>query len=150
MNILLDQILFRLETGDDFEHNAKRLLATKPPGWTHTFIQCLSDASRERAAARDLAMSAHDDSPSDKVSAGSRMRGIHAMTLKHLLRLAAVTKSAPAGSQRMRHAAQRMRQVAAFLHQKGLIAQLLWWCAYVEPLPPGRPVISVHGREAGQ
>ena len=147
---MLDHVSRHLETGDAFERNGKRLLATKPPRWADTYIECVRDATRERAAARDLALSVEMSDQRIKESARSHQRDLHAITLGQLLCLAAVNRSAPAGSQRLRHAAGRMRQVAALLHEKNVLAQMLWWCGDVEPVSPGRPVTSFDVREVGQ
>lgn len=154
---MLDQIIGHLETGDAFEFNAKRLFesGTRPPDWAYTYIECLGDAARQRAAARRLAVSVHThssrvDSP-DQIAGGGKQSGnIGDMTLGQLLRLADIARSAPGGSQRMRHAAQRMSQVAAILHTNGVLAQLSWWCVEIQPVPSGRPVLSLNEREASE
>lgn len=151
---MFDEIISHLATADAFEWNAKRLIESgaKPPNWAYTCIECLGDASRERAVARDLAVAAHTDSSKDDSSAESaegdkRSGDIRGMTLGQLLRLAAVARSASGGSKRMRQSTQRMSQVAALLQTNKAMPQLLWWCGDVEPVPPGRPVIDTEERE---
>jgi hypothetical protein len=146
---MFDLIIGHLETADEFERNAKRLLesGTRPPNWTHTYIECLGDACRERAAARKLIVLAHNNpwkvnQSADGAEDDRRGSEIRDMTLGQLIRLAASTRSAPAGSQRMRHSAQRMYDVAKLLRLNQTMAQLLWWCADLEPVPPGKTVIS--------
>ena len=154
---MFKQIVNHLEIADEFEWNARRLFKseTRPPNWTNAYIQCLGDASRERALARSLAVSAHTDSFRDDLSAESveddnRPGDIRNITLRQLLRLAAIARSAPAGSQRMRQAAQRIRQVAALLQSNGAMAQLVWWCADIVPVPPGKPAIALDERGAAR
>ena len=154
---MFDQIVGHLETADEFERNAKRLLesGTRPPSWTHTYIECLGDASRERAAARKLILLAHDGPWKANQSVdGAKDDGpgsdIRDMTLGQLIRLAASTRSAPAGSQRMRHSAQQMCDVAKLLRLNQTMAQLLWWCADLEPVQPGKTVINFDEQRAAQ
>ncbi len=81
---MLDQILCHLETGEAFEFNAQRLLGAKPPGCANTCIECLADACSERAATRDLALSAHNDNWSDNLSAGSGQTDVRSRMLGKL------------------------------------------------------------------
>lgn len=145
---MFTEALNHLVMADEFDRNALRVAkadAQSSPRWTDTYIQCLGDASRERAVARRLAAIVHDDVPSDSAEAY-----IGKNTMVQIVRLATIARSAPAGSERMRRAAARMRSIAAFLQKKKAIAQLVWWCGDVEPVPPGRPVICLDGREAGR
>ena len=65
------------------------------------------------------------------------------MTLEQVLQLAATARSSPAGSQRLRDAAASMSQIALLLRTNQAIAQLLWWSADLEPIPPGKPVMGI-------
>jgi len=147
---VFNRIINHLEIADEFERNALCVLKAdaKSPGWTDTYFQCLGDASRVRAVARDLAVSTHNgsltnDSSAERTGSDKQSGNIRDMTLGQLLRLAAVTRSAPAGSQRMRHAAERIGQVAMLLHTNKAMGLLFWWCGDLEPLPPGMPVIAL-------
>lgn len=152
---MFDQVINHLEIANEYEWNARRLFETaiKSPNWTDTYLQCLGNARRERAVARNLVMIALQDSCADELAP---QRGewercpdeIRRMTLEQLLQLAATAQSSPAGSRKMRRASERISQVAALLQSNNALAQLLWWCAEVEPIPPGKPVINFDKREA--
>jgi hypothetical protein len=154
---VLNQIINHLEIADQYEWNAKRVLelCPKPPNWAYTYIECLADASRERAVARMLVMEAYNNSrKSDLPVYGVKSRELRSeirdTTLGQLVRLVAVAKGSPAGSERMRHVVQRLNQIAQYLDSNGIMSQLLWWCEEVEPVPPGRPIFTPKKREQEQ
>lgn len=64
-----------------------------------------------------------------------RMKDVRDMTIRELCSLADEVRSSPAGSKKMRRAADRMA-VAAWHLENGALQQMLWWTTGIEPEAP--------------
>lgn len=66
----------------------------------------------------------------------SRAKDVRDMTIRELCDLAEEVRSAPAGTRKMRRAADRMSIAAWHLEGSGALQQMLWWCTGIEPEAP--------------
>jgi hypothetical protein len=65
-----------------------------------------------------------------------RSKDVRDTTIRELCDLAEEVRSAPAGSRKMRKAADRMSIAAWHLEGSGALQQMLWWCTGIEPEAP--------------
>lgn len=139
---MIDEVLKHLELASRFEENAKRLVEAEDrgPHWLTTYKQCLRDARRERALAREASRKRGRGELNDaNCSPGTRVSDLNGVTVGQILRWATIIRSSSVGTSRLRRTAIRMMAVAETLEEANVIDQLMWWATDVAPVPPGRP-----------
>jgi hypothetical protein len=70
-----------------------------------------------------------------KVKPRSNSKDVREMTIRELCALADEVRSSPAGSRKMRRAADRMAMAGWYLSDSGALQQMLWW-ERIEPEAP--------------
>jgi hypothetical protein len=71
-----------------------------------------------------------------QTKAKQKAKDVRDMTVRELCALAGEVRSAPAGTRKMRRAADRMAIAAWHLEGSGALQQMLWWEKGIEPEAP--------------